>query len=206
VIWADLLDWPLLDFLSATWVRSDTEHAPRLTKPDLNFSERFYGHGGIKPLFPVHPRGEGQRVTPMFHIRGTDILATLKDFARYDGDAHEGIIVELVDPMTGEPAFPTLSHRAQLLRPGERTLPFRHTASTVYCVMEGSGRTDVDGEILEWTKNDFFVVPSHRWREHINTGPAPAVLYSYTDMPLLSKIGLYRAQHKSANGQIADIR
>jgi gentisate 1,2-dioxygenase len=206
VIWADLLDWPLLDFLSATWVRNDAENATKYKKPDLSFSERFYGHGGIRPLFSVHTRGEGRNVTPMFHIKGSDIIATLKDLSRYDGDLHEGIIVELVDPMTGESAFPTMSHRAQLLRPGETTLPFRHTASTVYCVMDGSGQTDVDGKILEWEKNDFFVVPNNRWRQHINKGPKPAVLYSYTDQPLLSKIGLYRAQCKSANGWTADIR
>src|SRR5690606_4951543 len=100
---------------------------------------------------------------------------------------------------------PTLSYLAQLLRPGEATQPYRQTASQVFFVLEGSGHTDVDGERLEWEKNDFFVAPSHRWRSHVNTGPGDAILYSYTDAPLIKKIGMYRAQTKLPSGKIAEL-
>ena len=92
-----------------------------------------------------------------------------------------------------------------MLRPGEETLPYRHTASTIFWVKEGSGHTDVDGQRLEWEKNDFFVVPNHRWRQIVNSGNGDAVLYSYTDAPLISKIGQYREQGKSKAGELIDL-
>lgn len=200
VIWADTLDWPLLDFLGGAWARNDPENAVETGNPPVDFSRRFYDRGGIRPLFQPHPRGEGRGNTPMFVCRSTDIRAALEELRGYDGSPYEGIIVETVNPEDGRPVFTTISYRAQLLRPGETTEPFRHTASTVYWVMEGAGATEVDGERLEWAKNDFFVVPSHRWRRHVNGAKGDAVLYSYTDQPLLDKIGHYRAQGKAKGG------
>jgi gentisate 1,2-dioxygenase len=205
VIWADTLDWPLIDFLGLAWARNDPENALDHGDPPGDFSTRFYGRGGIRPLFPAHPRGEGRKVTPMFLYRGVDIRAALDDLRGYDGDPHEGVIVEVVNPHDGEPVFSTISYRAQLLRPGEATLPYRHTASTIYFAETGSGRVEVDGESLEWERNDFFVVPSHRWRRLVNAGTGDAVLYSYTDQPLIAKIGYYRAQGKTAKGGLVEL-
>ncbi len=205
VVWADTLDWPLVDFLGSAWSRTDAERAAAHGNPVSGFSTRFFGRGGIRPAFSAHPRGEGRGLTPMFHYRGTDIRAALSELREYAGDPYEGIAVELVNPQTGEAVFPTLSYRAQLLRAGEKTLPYRHSASQVYCVLEGSGATEVDGERLEWSRNDFFVVPSHRWRRHANGGGADAVLYSCSDAPLVSKIGLYRAQGRLESGKLVEL-
>ncbi len=205
VIWADTLDWPLIDFLGCAWARSDTENAAEHGSPSDNFSKRFYGRGGIRPLFAPHHRGSGVGNTPMFLYAGTDIRAALDDLARHDGDPHDGIAVELVNPENGTPIFTTISYRAQLLRPGEETRLFRHTASTIYWVADGKGVTEVDDEPLEWARNDFFVVPSHCWRRFINTGPGNAILYSYTDQPLIEKIGHYRAQGKTGSGAVVDL-
>ena len=205
VIWADTLDWPLIDFLGCAWAREDSENAPPHGGPAEGFSGRFYGRGGIRPLFAAHPRGVGQGVTPMFLYSGGGIRAALDDLAGHDGDPHEGVIVELVNPEDGTPVFTTISYRVQLLRPGEATRPFRHTASTIYWVMDGEGRAEVDGETLEWGRNDFFVVPNHRWRRLVNSGPGDAVLYSYTDLPLISKLGHYRAQGKTDAGTVVDL-
>lgn len=205
VIWADTLDWPLLDFLGCAWARSDSENAASNDKPAEGFSRQFYGRGGFRPLFDAHFRGEGRNVTPMFLYKGTDIREALNDLRGYDGDPHEGVIIETVNPVSGEPVFTTVSYRAQLLRPGEETLPFRHTASTIYFALEGSGHVEVDGERMEWEKNDFFVVPNHRWRRLVNDGKGDAILYSYTDQPLISKIGHYRAQGKTSAGTVVEL-
>ena len=183
VIWADTLDWPLTDFLGCAWARSDDPATGDNTRPELDFSAKFYGRGGIRPLFTAHHRGEGRKVTPMFLYKNTDIREALEDLSGYDGDPHEGIIIECVNPMDGEPVFSTVSYRAQMLRRDEKTLPLRHTASTIYFVLEGEGSLEVDGEGFNWSKNDFFVVPSHRWRHFENTGTEDAILYSYTDAP-----------------------
>lgn len=205
VIWADTLDWPLIDFLGCAWARDDTENAVEHGNPADGFSGRFYGRGGIRPLFAPHHRGSGQGNSPMFLYSGVDIRAALGDLAGFDGDPHEGIIVELVNPENGAPVFTTISYRAQLLRPGEATQPFRHTASTIYWVADGDGTTEVDGEEMGWARNDFFVVPNHRWRRFVNTGKTDAILYSYTDRPLIEKLGHYRAQGKSESGAVVEL-
>jgi gentisate 1,2-dioxygenase len=205
VIWADTLDWPLIDFLGLASARNDPENAVDNGNPPGDFSTRFYGRGGIRPLFRAHPRGEGRKVTPMFLYKGADIRAALNDLRGYDGDPYQGIIVEVVNPNDGEPVFSTISYRAQLLRPGEATLPYRHTASTIFFAEEGSGYVEVDGERLEWERNDFFVVPNHRWRRLVNTGKGDAILYSYTDEPLIAKIGHYRAQGRTAKGGLVEL-
>lgn len=205
VIWADTLDWPLIDYLGGAWSRNDPENAVDHGNPSTDFSNRFYGHAGIRPLFQAHPRGEGIGNTPMFHYKGVDIRAALDDLKGYDADPYRGVVVEVVNPENGTPVFTTISYRAQLLRPGEETLPYRHTASTIYFVLEGAGETEVDGETLAWEKNDFFVVPNHRWHRFVNKSGKDAVLYSYTDAPLLEKVGHYHAQGKDASGVLVDL-
>ncbi len=205
VIWADTLDWPLADFLGLAWARNDDDAVGGNRRPEADFSAKFYGRGGIRPMFEAHRRGEGRKVTPMFLYRNADIRDALRDLRHHDGDAHEGIIVECVNPMDGEPVFSTLSYRAQMLRPGEKTLEKRHTASTVYFALEGSGYAEIDGERYEWNRNDFFVVPSHRWRRLVNTGGGDAILYSYTDAPVVEKLGHYRAQGRDASGATVEL-
>ena len=121
VIWADTLDWPLTDFLGCAWGRNDDPNEGNNSGPDIGFSSKFYGRGGLKPLFKAYHRGEGRKVTEMFLYKSTDIRAGLKDLKNYDGDPHEGVIIECVNPTDGEPVFSTLSYRAQLLLPGEKT-------------------------------------------------------------------------------------
>ena len=206
VIWADTLDWPLIDFLGGAWARNDTKNAADHGNPSSDFSRRFYGHSGIRPLFDPHPRGSGIGNTPKFLYSGVDIRAALDDLRGFDADPYRGVIVELVNPENGAPVFTTISYRAQLLRPGEETLAHRHTASTIFFVMDGAGHTEVDGEKFAWERNDFFVVPNHRWHRFVNTGTEDAVLYSYTDEPLLTKLGHYHAQGRDASGAVVDLQ
>jgi gentisate 1,2-dioxygenase len=141
----------------------------------------------------------------MFLYKGTEIRAALDDLRRYDGDPYQGVIVEVVNPADGSSVFTTISYRAQLLRAGEATLPYRHSASTIFFAEEGSGYVEVDGQRLPWERNDFFVVPNHRWRRLVNTGKGDAILYSYTDQPVIAKIGHYRAQGRNARGELVEL-
>jgi gentisate 1,2-dioxygenase len=131
---------------------------------------------------------------------------TLASLRAQAGSPWDGILVEFVNPLNGRSVFPTLTYKAQLLRPGEQTHPFRHTASTVYTVMEGRGYTEVNGQRLAWGRNDILVVPANMWRRHVNLDTsADAVLYSLTDEPLLQAIGHYRAHGRTATGDVVPI-
>jgi gentisate 1,2-dioxygenase len=204
VIWADILDWPLIDFLGGAEVRNDLENAPNIA-PEQGFSQDFYGGAGMRPLFEPFGRGTGQATTKVFHIKGPDIRARLDLLKRYDGSPYHGVNVEFVDPISGQPPFPTLTYRASLLRPGEETLPFRHKASDTYCCIEGSGYTEIDGKRFAWGKNDFLVVPGYSWRKHVNTGKGDAVLYLVGDEPTYRKLGHYRAQGRDKRGNLVEL-
>ncbi len=210
VIWIDMLDWPLMEFLDAAWVDHDMPGAQgnarvqAVTKSDGR-SHRLYGRGGIKPAFVDHQIGVGRGPAPLIHYRGADVLETLHSLRKEQGDPHEGIKVDFVNPVTGEPVFKTLNYSAQLLRPGEETELKRETAGTFYVAIEGSGATEVGGKRFEWSQNDIFVVPNFLWRRHINTGKTDAVLYSVSDAALMSNIGQYYAQGRAKNGTITEL-
>ncbi|HUK58221.1 MAG TPA: cupin domain-containing protein [Stellaceae bacterium] len=211
VIWADILDWPLVEYLDCGWLdegyegaREDNAKAQKVSEaPD--YSPRLFGAGGIVPSFAPDHRGPWQGGTPMLHYRGGAIRAALEALRGEAGDPCEGVRVDVVNPTNGAPVFPTLGYSAQLLRAGETTSWKRETASTLYCVMAGSGATEVAGQRLEWSESDFFVVPNFLWRRHINAGAADAVLYGVSDVPLLKKIGQYRAQGRARDGSIVEL-
>jgi gentisate 1,2-dioxygenase len=211
VIWADVLDYPLLEYLDCIWLdeefhgaRESNSRAQAETQAS-GYSDKLYGRGGMLPTFVSHQRGIRADATPMFHYRGTDIRASLDALRSEAGDPYEGVALKFVNPVTGDPVFPTLDYSAQLLRPGEDTRFKRETASLLYTVLDGSGATEIGGQRFDWEKNDIFVVPNFVWRRHLNTGTRDAVLYAVSEAPLLQKIGQYRAQGRLADGSVANL-
>src|SRR5271155_2174498 len=83
VIWADILDFPLLEFLDCVWIDEDfpgeREGNARAQKPvhGDGRSARLYGAGGIVPGFVSHQRGIGHDTSPVFHYRGAAIREAL---------------------------------------------------------------------------------------------------------------------------------
>jgi gentisate 1,2-dioxygenase len=211
VTWIDVLDFPLMEFLDCVWLDDEFpgERAgnSRAQAPTLanGYSHRLYGAGGLRPNFVSHRRGMSGEATPMIHYRGVDIRNALAGLAGEPGDPYEGISLTFVNPVNGDPVFPTLAYTAQLLRPGEATRAKRETASTMYVVIEGEGSTEIAGKRFDWERNDIFVVPNFLWRRHVNTGADDAVLYAVSDAPLMAKIGQYRAQGRSADGVVENI-
>jgi gentisate 1,2-dioxygenase len=113
--------------------------------------------------------------------------------------------MQLVNPVTGKPVFPTLNYQAQLLRPGEETLPKRETCGTFIVVIDGKGKSEIGGQTFDWEPNDIMVVPNFIWRKHINTGTTDAILYTVSDSALLKNIGQYRAQGKAKDGKVVQL-
>jgi gentisate 1,2-dioxygenase len=218
IFFLDIVNDPLVLALGGTFydvdyteLNSAAPTAPPLrrkaqtVREPLGHSAKLYGTGGLVPRFEAHyqPR---RRDNPMFVYRWERTLETLNHLRLYDGSLYDGIILEYVNPTTGEAAMPTMSFFAQLLRPGERTLSHRHTSGTVYCVIEGTGFTQVKDIRLEWTRNDVFVVPGWMWHEHANdSDDEDALLYSVSDAAALRKLGLYREQGHTRDGDIVSI-
>ncbi len=211
VVWADILDFPLLEFLDCSWIDEDfpgerdgNSRAQKLAHKN-GYSARLYRNGGMLPGFVSHARGIGQGTSPVFHYRGSEIRAALDALRGEAGDPYEGITLDFVNPATGAAVFPTLGYAAQLLRPGEATSWKRETANAFYIVLDGEGTTEIAGRSFDWQTNDIFVVPNFLWRRHINRGAGDAVLYLCSDRPLFDKIGQYRAQGRDAAGEVVQL-
>jgi gentisate 1,2-dioxygenase len=68
----------------------------------------------------------------------------------------------------------------------------RETASSVYHVVAGEGRSRVGGTQLAWRAGDTFAVPAWTPFEHTAHGET-AYLFRFDDRPLLDALGFYRA-------------
>ena len=210
VIWADILDWPLVEYLDCGWLddgfageREGNARAQKVHEAP-GYSGRLFGAGGMVPSFAPDHRGVWSGGTPMLHYRGDAIRAALEGLRGEAGDPYEGLRLRCVNPVTGASVFPTLDYSAHLLRAGETTGWKRETASTLYCAISGNGATEVASHRLEWQESDFFVVPNFLWRRHV-AGAADAVLYAVSDAPLLDKIGQYRAQGRLPDGSVREL-
>jgi gentisate 1,2-dioxygenase len=217
VIWVDVLDVPLVESLNATRFEFDyaepeagsnsgaiARRAVQTIREPADHSLNLYGTAGLMPLFSSHRRGLN-RHSPMFIYPWERTRRALQQLRGYEGSACDGLILEYVDPTTGGSVMPTLSFRCQMLRSGEHTTTHRKTASSLYCVLEGEGYTEVDGKRLDWGRNDVFAVPGWVWHSHRNTGEGDAFLYSVTDEPVMRKLELLREETLSSDGKIVAV-
>ena len=212
VVWIDMLDWPLMEVLDLAWVDMEyrdaaVENNTRTQKSvhTDGYSSRLYGHGGLKPTFVSHRRGWGHKPDAMIHYRGAEVREALHGLRAEAGDPHEGIQMQFVNPANGQPVGMIMDYAAQLLRPGEQTLPKRETANTFMVVMDGQGYTEVGGHRFSWERNDIVVMPNFLWRRHVNTGTSDAILYTVSDAALMKNIGQYRAQGRDRDGNVVQL-
>lgn len=191
IVWLDALDFPLVNLLQAS-IFEPGDGAVCEDRPD-DFSRRRLG------LFRPTGWGAYPEAHPVVRYRWVEMRAALEAERHGEGSPFDGILLEYVNPITSGPTLPTMSCRAQLLRPDERTLAHRDTSSTVYFVVSGEGSTVIDGVDFSWGPRDVFVVPTWAWHEHRN-GSGDALLFSITDQPVLAALGMYRQQSFSENG------
>lgn len=105
----------------------------------------------------------------------------------------DGLILEYLNPIAG-PVMPTIACFIQMLQPGQRTRAHRHVCCTNYHVIEGSGYSIAGDRRLDWEDKDIFTIPTWTFHEHVNTGDRPALLFSFSDAPVMKALGLYREQ------------
>ncbi len=189
MIWLDGLDLPFVNILDANFFE-DYEEGNSHTQPILRAPENA-SHRWGRNLRPTWQTPRNPAVSPILNYRWTDCRATLHELRDEPGSPHDGVILQYVNPVTGGPTLPTISAFLQLLRKGEHTQPHRHTSSTIYHVAEGGGRSVIGGTEYKWEEGDTFVVPSWVMHEHEADGD-DAVLFSYSDRPVIDAFGLYR--------------
>lgn len=194
VIWLDGLDIPLVQGLETNFFEVYPGAKHPVTNPD-DLSLRLYGSGSLRPTWVKH----NALHSPLLNYKFTRTHAALKAIAEQtDGSPYDGVCVEYTNPLTGGPAMATIACFASLLRPGQRTKAHRHTGSTIYHAIQGHGRSVIGDRLFEWEEKDTFVVPSWTYHEHHAT--AESVLFSFSDSPVLQRLGLYREEALEEHG------
>jgi gentisate 1,2-dioxygenase len=191
MIWLDGLDLPLTHLLEAVFFEPYPEDIQPITLP-TDSSLTAYGSGVLRPAWEK-PQSTH---SPLMHYPWDKTWSALQGLAPVaDGSPYDGVVLEYTNPNTGGPVMPTMACHAQLLRPSEATKAHRHTASVIYHVVEGEGYSIVDGQRLDWSEKDVFCVPGWAFHEHANSSATdPAVLFSFTDAPVLQALSLLREQ------------
>ena len=133
--------------------------------------------------------------SPLLKYAWTDARAALMHLGPEVASPFDGLRLEYVNPVTGGPSLPTMASFLQRLTPGLQTQAHRHSASAVYLAVEGQGRTTIEGKAYDWAPGDVFAVPTWSWHAHENlSASADAILFSFTDAPVMQALDLYREQ------------
>ncbi len=210
-----VLDLPLVETLNAIHFEHDyqeeiggkmvklKQQTPRFS-PD--FSQRVYGYGGMLPRFANKQKRGAGLSSPMFVYRWDMMRELLDRHRNEDGDPHDGLMVEYIDPTSGEAVFKTITFMVQMLQPGQKTLPVKTTSSLLVSPFEGKGHSIVDGKKFEWNQLDTLAIPGGSWFEHKNeSSKDPLFLFIASDEPTLKKLALYKKWGKSESGEISRI-
>ena len=204
-----VLDMPLVNILNATYFEFDYREkegdkmvAKRVQSarvPD-DYSQRIYGAGGLLPRFVNHRRGAGTS-SPMFVYRWEHTEKMLRKLRDHDGSPYDGIVVEFVNPATGEPVYKTMTFFMQMLRPGEKLRPVRQNMNQICTVFSGRGHTVIGGKRFDWEPFDTFCIPGGEWYEHKNASPREdSILLVSSDEPTLRKLGFAMKHGRTPDG------
>ncbi|WNI18754.1 cupin domain-containing protein [Actinacidiphila sp. ITFR-21] len=186
MIWLDVLDISLVRFFDSIFFENySADVQPVDEVPDAGY--RRFGSGLLRPVGAVATGNDN----PLLAYPKAQADAAVAQAAGLPADPVDDVILEYQDPTTGNPVMKTLSMKTQLLRNGFRGRSVQHTGSKVYWVIDGSGTTEVAGRRFEWSKGDFFAIPSWAPHRHENASGADARLFRVDDSPLLRAAGLY---------------
>jgi gentisate 1,2-dioxygenase len=143
----------------------------------------------LEPMFfEEHPDGfeEVEKVSTDSPFRFTwDGTQRALDHAEPDPEGVNARRIQL-----DSSAMPTMGLFVYRLDTGETTRKYRTTANAVFCVMQGRGRTTVDGQVIAWERGDTFCAPCWKWIEH--RADADSAVFMMNDEPLQRFAKFYR--------------
>src|SRR5205823_4019513 len=172
VVWLDGLDIPMVAFFDAGFAERYPEEVQPVTRPEGDALARYGSN-----MLPLENTA-GARTTPVFSYPYARSREALQQLARH-GAAHpsHGFKMQYANPASGGYPMPTIGTFIQFLPAGFGGAPYRATDGTVYCVVEGSGRSVVGGATFECAPHDIFVVPT--WCEVSHHANQDAFLFSF---------------------------
>lgn len=115
----------------------------------------------------------------------------LASLARPANGRRESLIVHPSAPANAPGLAPSIEVRLQVLKPGERTVAFRHNATEVNFCIRGTGRTEIAGRSIAFAQYDVWNHPSFTPYVHVNDGDDLQVRLTYSNAPLLKNLHVY---------------
>lgn len=196
-IWQDGLDIPLVNALEAGFYAVHPDLHQAISHP-VDDSVALWGAPALRP----QQSGWSKGYSPLFKYQWEPTYEALRRYANAsDGSPFDGALMHYTNPVSGGHVMQTIGASMQLLRPGFVGTAHRHTGSFIYQVAKGSGYSVIDGQRFDWRERDIFCVPSWAWHEHVNTSETEdACLFSFHDLPVMEKLGLYREEALAENG------
>lgn len=92
----------------------------------------------------------------------------------------------------GNPALRTVALHAQSFNAGFRSALCRTTANSIFTVIQGRGRSVVDGETIEWAMGDVIAIPA--WRAYRHEADVESFMVRASDEPVMRAIGMLREE------------
>ena len=186
MIWLDGLDIPLAQLLGVSFAENGSEQstppqAPRLMADTLS----PYGDG----LLPLDARAT-DKTTPIFNYPYSRTRAALLAMASDAPHPAHGYKLKYSNPITGDFPIPTIGTFMQRLAKDFVGLDYQGTDASVFCVVEGEGRSVVGEHTFDWQRHDVFVVPS--WVKVRHEAHSDAILFSFSDRPIQEHLGFWR--------------
>jgi gentisate 1,2-dioxygenase len=188
IVWLDVHDNPLVGKLNSRFGEPYAEPMQPITKP-AGYTRDLTGI--VRPVNRALHASHQPAAYPWAEVR-----PALERMAEGQPDPYDGFALDYVNPVNGGHLLPTMGARIQMLTPGMRTQPHRHTSYTVYHVFEGEGVTVVGDKRMVWGKGDVFTVPNWQWHTMESTGSSPAILFSAHDQPVLEAFDLYKEERE----------
>jgi gentisate 1,2-dioxygenase len=186
-VWMDGLDIPLVNMFNTGFAEHHPEKTQSVSRKEGDALARYGAN-----LMPLEYKPSNM-AAPVFNYpysRSREVL----DRLHRNGPLHpvHGIKLQYINPATGGYPMPAIGAFLQLLPSGFAGSEYRSTDATVYCAVEGCGRSRIGDRFFEWKERDIFVVPS--WFPVAHESTDDAVLFSYSDRPVQKALGIWREQ------------
>ena len=150
----------------------------------------------VAPLWERYHRRQDNkpRSEPAFHWSWSSLEPMLdRAVAATSTDVSERRVLTLNNPAFDADmicATTNLNAGLQILMPGERARPHRHSMNALRFVIEGSGATTiVDGKPCPMEVGDMILTPAWTWHEHVHEGEGRTVWLDSLDVPIVDHLG-----------------
>jgi gentisate 1,2-dioxygenase len=181
VIWLDVLDVPLHDYLGT----SVFEPGPAHDVPPQPADDAFASANLVPDLGAADiPH------SPVFRYPWPAARAAVAAAPRAPDGARR---VRYANPLSGGASMQLLDSYLVELDADRPTVPVRSTSSVVCAVVEGAGTSRIGDDEIAWGPKDIFILPHGNWISHRARGGA-ARLFMVSDREVFRRLGLLREE------------